>query len=123
MQALGSYTGGRMLFMGFGTGLGAVLIERSNIHSMELAHLPFTKRGLIQKYVGDEARRRLGRKRWSLNAKKLIRQLSKALRVQSIVVGGGNARRLGKLPRNVRLGDNSLAFAGGFRLWRNRGIL
>jgi predicted NBD/HSP70 family sugar kinase len=118
MQALGSYTGGRMLFLGFGTGLGAVLIAHSKIYPMELAHLPFTKRGLIQNYVGDEARRRLGGKRWSMNAKNIIKQLSRALNVHSVVVGGGNACRLGRLSRSVRRGDNDLAFVGGLRLWQ-----
>lgn len=118
MQALGSYTGGRMLFLGFGTGLGAVLIANSKIYPMELAHLPFTKRGLIQNYVGDEARRRLGRKRWSTNAKNMIKQLGRTLNVDSVVVGGGNASRLGRLPRSVRRGDDDLPFIGGLRLWQ-----
>lgn len=118
MQALGSYAGGRTLFLGFGTGLGAVLIANSTIFPMELAHLPLTKRGLIQNYVGDDARRRLGRTRWSINAKNLIKQLSRALEVQSVVVGGGNACRLGRLPPSVRRGHNDLAFVGGVRVWR-----
>jgi predicted NBD/HSP70 family sugar kinase len=118
MQALGSYSGGRMLFLGFGTGLGAVLIVNSKIYAMELAHLPFTKRGLIQNYVGDDALRRLGRTRWSTNAKKLIKQLSRALDVRTVVIGGGNAGLLNRLPRSVHRGDNSLAFAGGIRIWR-----
>ena len=122
MQALGSYCGGRMLYLGFGTGLGTVLIIRSRIFPMELAHLPLTKRGLIQNYVGDAARRRLGRRRWRANAKSLIRQLAGILDAEYVVAGGGNARHLGRLPRNVRLGDNELAFTGGFRLWRAAGM-
>lgn len=118
MQALGAYRGGRMLFLGFGTGLGAVLIANSKVYPMELAHLPFTKRGSIQSYVGDEARRRLGCKRWSVNVKKMIKQLRRAVNVDSTVVGGGNAGRLGKLPRSVRRGDNDLPFRGGIRLWQ-----
>ena len=118
MQALGSYAGGRMLFLGFGTGLGAVAILNGRVYPMELAHLPFSKRGLVQQYVGVEALRRLGRKRWSLNAKAVMRHLQAVLDVHYIVVGGGNACRLGRLPRNVRLGDNELAFTGGFRAWR-----
>jgi len=118
MQALGAYTGGRMLFLGFGTALGAVFIADSNIYPMELAHLPLTKRGLVQNYVGDEARRKLGTKRWSAHARQLIKQLGNALSAQYIVVGGGNAVHLGKLPRHVHLGDNRLAFVGGFRVWR-----
>jgi polyphosphate glucokinase len=123
MQALGSYAGGRMLFLGFGTALGAVAILDGRIHPMELAHLPFTKGGLLQHYVGGEALRRLGRKRWSVNAKTIMRHLGDILDVHYLVVGGGNACRLGPLPRNARLGDNGLAFTGGFRSWhRSPGI-
>jgi hypothetical protein len=118
MQALGSYVGGRMLFLGFGTGLGAVLIADSQIIPMELAHLPFTKHGLIQNFVGEEARQRLGTARWSANAKRIINQLRDALHVESVVVGGGNATRIKTLPRYVRRGENELAFVGGFRAWR-----
>jgi polyphosphate glucokinase len=118
MQALGSYAGGRMLFLGFGTALGAVAILDSKVYPMELAHLPFTKRGLIQTYVGDDALRRLGHKRCSTNAKKVLRHLGNILDVDYSVVGGGNACRIGKLPKRVRLGDNKLAFIGGFRAWR-----
>jgi predicted NBD/HSP70 family sugar kinase len=118
MQALGSYAGGRMLFLGFGTGLGAVLIADSAIHPMELAHLPFSKRGLIQNFVGDDARRRLGTSRWSKHAKVMIKQLSRALDADSIVIGGGNATRLKRLPRHATRGGNELAFVGGIRAWR-----
>lgn len=119
MQALGSYVGrGRMLFLGFGTGLGAVLIADSKLYPMELAHLPFSKRGLIQNYVGDGARRRLGLTRWSENAKAVIQQLRRALEVRFVVVGGGNAMRLKRLPRYVIRADNTRAFAGGIRVWR-----
>lgn len=118
MQALGSYAGGRMLFLGFGTGLGAVFISGSTIRAMELAHLPFTKRGLIQNYVGKDALRRIGRKRWSDHARRLITQLSRALKVDYTVIGGGNAQELDRLPRNVHLGHNDLALLGGVRAWR-----
>ncbi len=91
MQALGGYTGGRMLFLGFGTALGSVLIADSTIYPIELSHLPFTKRGLIQNNVGDEARRRLGNKRWSTSAKRIISELRGALHAQVVMVGGGNA--------------------------------
>jgi polyphosphate glucokinase len=118
MQALGSYRGKRMLFLGFGTGLGVVLITDSKIYPMELAHLPFSNRGLIQSFVGDEARRRLGNTRWSKHAVKMIKQLGRALDVKTVVIGGGNALRLQGLPRNAILGGNHLAFAGGARVWR-----
>jgi polyphosphate glucokinase len=118
MQALGGYEGGRMLFLGFGTALGAVAILDGRIHPMELAHLPFSKRGSIQHYVGGEALERLGPKRWAGNAKTIMRHFSDLLDVHYLVVGGGNACRLGSLPKNARLGDNGLAFIGGFRVWR-----
>jgi polyphosphate glucokinase len=85
---------------------------------MELSHLPFTKRGLIQDYVGSDALRRLGRKRWSANANTIIKHLRSILDVHDIIIGGGNAWRIKPLPRRIRLGDNQLAFAGGFRAWR-----
>lgn len=118
MQALGGYTGGRMLFLGFGTALGAVAILDGRIHPMELVHLPFDKRELVQNSVGADALRRLGRKRWSINAKATIRHLRDFLEVDYVVLGGGNACRLGVLPKNVRLKDNELAFIGGFRAWQ-----
>jgi len=118
MQALGGYAGGRMLFLGFGTALGAVAILEGRIHPMELAHLPFSKRGSIQHYVGGEALQRLGPQRWSKNAKTIMRHFSDILDVHYLVVSGGNACRIRALPRNVRLGDNGLAFIGGFRAWR-----
>jgi predicted NBD/HSP70 family sugar kinase len=118
MQALGGYSGGRMLFLGFGTALGAVFIADSKMYPMELAHLPLTKRGLVQNYVGDEARRKLGTKRWTVHAKQLTKQLGQALNAQYTIVGGGNAVHLGKLPRHVIRADNHLAFVGGFRVWR-----
>lgn len=118
MQALGAYAGGRMLFLGFGTALGAVAIFDGKIHPMELAQLPFSRRGSIQHYVGGEALQRLGAKRWSENAKTIMRHLSNILDVHYVVVSGANACRLSALPQNVRLGDNALAFTGGFRAWR-----
>jgi polyphosphate glucokinase len=120
MQALGGYAGGRMLFLGFGTGLGAVFMMKAGVFPMELAHLPFSKRGLIQHYVGDDARRRLGVARWRANARQVIRQLREILDAQYVIVGGGNAKRLGRLPKYVCLGDNRHAFIGGFRAWGRR---
>jgi polyphosphate glucokinase len=118
MQATGGYEGGRMLFLGFGTALGAVAILDSKVHPMELAHLPFSKRGLIQSYVGADALKRLGRTRWSKNALKVIKHLSRLLDVRYVIVGGGNAERLGSTPRYVRIASHDLAFIGGFRAWR-----
>ena len=118
MQAMGGYEGGRMLFLGFGTALGAVAILDSKVHPMELAHLPFSKRGLVQSFVGDDALKRLGRARWSRNALKIIKHLSHLMEVRYVIVGGGNAEHLHSLPRNVRIAPHDLAFIGGIRLWK-----
>jgi polyphosphate glucokinase len=120
MQALGSYDEGKMLFLGLGTGLGSALIVDGIIEPMELAHLPFKKR-TFEDYVGDDARRRAGQKHWEKNVFEAVEQLSAALEPDYVVLGGGNAKRLTRLPPNSRLGDNANAFAGGFRLWHRDG--
>jgi polyphosphate glucokinase len=118
MQAVGSYEGGRMLFLGLGTGLGSTLIVDGTVAPMELAHLPY-KRGLsYEDYVGEQGRRRHGAKKWRKSVAEVIALLSKALEVDYVVLGGGNARKLKKLPHNARLGNNDFAFLGGFRVWR-----
>jgi predicted NBD/HSP70 family sugar kinase len=116
MQALGSYEGGKMLFLGLGTGLGSALIVDGIIEPMELAHLPF-KKHTFEDYVGDQARRRLGKKRWQKNVLEAVEQLTAALEPDYIVLGGGNAKRLAQLPPESRFGSNDNAFTGGFRLW------
>jgi len=116
MQAVGSYEGGRMLFLGLGTGLGSTMIVEDTIVPMELAHLPF-RRATFEDYVGRAARARLGPKRWREAVLKTIEHLSAALLPDYIVLGGGLADELEGLPRNVRVGGNELAFLGGFRLW------
>jgi polyphosphate glucokinase len=116
MQALGGYEGGRMLFLGLGTGLGTTMIVDGIIQPMELAHLPFRK-GTFEDYVGERGRKRLGRKRWQKAVHETIEALSAALEPDYVVLGGGNARKLEELPPNVRLGANEDAFLGGFRLW------
>jgi polyphosphate glucokinase len=116
MQALGGYEGGRMLFLGLGTGLGTTMIVDGMIQPMELAHLPFRK-GTFEDYVGERGRKRLGRKRWQKAVHETIEALSAALEPDYVVLGGGNARKLEELPPNVRLGANEDAFLGGFRLW------
>ena len=118
MQAIGSYEGGRMLFLGLGTGLGSALIVDGTVAPMELAHLPY-KRGLsYEDFVGDRGRRRLGPKKWRRVVADVVEQLSHALEADYVVIGGGNARKLKKLPKNARLGNNEFAFLGGFRVWR-----
>jgi polyphosphate glucokinase len=118
MQAIGSYEGGRMLFLGLGTGLGSALIVDGVVAPMELAHLPYKRNRSYEDYVGDRGRRRLGAKKWRRVVVEIVEQLCKALEADYVVLGGGNARKLKKLPSNSRLGSNDFAFLGGFRVWR-----
>lgn len=118
MQALGSYRGGRMLFLGLGTGLGSTLIVDGTVAPMELAHLPYKGGRSYEDYLGDAGRRRLGGKKWRRAVASVVEQLSKALEADYVVLGGGNARKLKKLPKNSRLGNNEFAFLGGVRAWR-----
>ncbi|MBM4009441.1 MAG: ROK family protein [Planctomycetes bacterium] len=117
MQAVGSYDGGRMLFLGLGTGLGSCLICQHVIVPTELAHMPFKKGGTFEDYVGKGALKKNGRKRWEKNVHKTVEILSAALLPDYVVIGGGNAANLKEMPANCRLGDNANAFVGGFRLW------
>lgn len=116
MQALGSYEGGRMLFLGLGTGLGTTLIIEGVVAPMELGHLPFRK-ATFEDYVGEAALERDGQTHWQKAVIETIERLSAALLPDYVVLGGGNARDLGELPANCRLGHNEDAFLGGFRLW------
>jgi len=118
MQAIGSYEGGRMLFLGLGTGLGSALVVDGTVAPMELAHLPYKNGRTYEDYVGDRGRRRLGPKKWRVTVADVVEQLSKALEVDYVVLGGGNAKKLKKLPKNARLGSNEFAFLGGYRVWR-----
>jgi polyphosphate glucokinase len=117
MQAIGSYEGGRMLFLGLGTGLGSALVVDGTVAPMELAHLPYKRGQTYEDYVGDRGRRRLGAKKWRRTVADVVKQLSKALEADYVVLGGGNAKKLKKLPKNARLGSNEFAFLGGFRVW------
>ena len=119
MQALGSYEGGRMLFLGLGTGLGSAMIVDNIVAPMELAHLPFKKGRTYEDYVGDRGLRRLGVKKWRRNVKEIVERLRAVLEADYVVIGGGNARKLKRLPKNARLGNNDFAFIGGFRVWRD----
>jgi polyphosphate glucokinase len=122
MQAIGSYEGGRMLFLGLGTGLGSAMIVDGVVASMELAHLTFKKGRTYEDYVGDRGRRRLGPKKWCHAVEQVVDQLRTALEADYVVLGGGNARKLKELPKGARLGNNDFAFLGGFRMWRRGGI-
>ena len=117
MQAAGSYEGGRMLFLGLGTGLGSALIVDSIIEPLELAHLPFKKGKTFEDYVGMRGLQRLGKKKWRRYVAEVVADLKAATQAQYVVIGGGNARLLKKLPPNTRLGDNANAFRGGFKVW------
>jgi polyphosphate glucokinase len=118
MQAIGSYEGGRMLYLGLGTGLGSALIVDGTVAPMELAHLPYKRGRTYEDYLGDRGRRRLGPKKWRRTVADVVEQLSKALEADYVVIGGGNAKKLKKLPKNARLGNNEFAFLGGYRVWR-----
>jgi len=116
MQALGSYNGGKMLFLGLGTGLGSTLIVDGTIVPMELAHLPFRK-GTFEDYVGERGLKARGRKKWRAHVEDVVDRLVRALLCDDVVLGGGNARHLDQLPPGCRVGDNANAFLGGFRAW------
>ena len=118
MQALGSYHGGRMLFLGLGTGLGSALIVDGVLEPMELAHLPYKNGRTYEDYVGLAGLKRLGKKKWRKHVAAVVKQLKTALQADYIVLGGGNAKLLKKLPPGAQLGDNANAFRGGYRLWR-----
>jgi polyphosphate glucokinase len=118
MQAIGSYTGGRMLFLGLGTGLGATLIIDGVVEPTEVGHLPFKHGRTYEDYVGEHGRERLGNRKWRKAVTEVVAVLKAAFAPDYVVIGGGNALRLKKLPRDVRLGDNRNAFIGGLRLWR-----
>jgi polyphosphate glucokinase len=119
MQAVGSYEGGRMLFLGLGTGLGSAMIVDGVVAPMELAHLLYKKGRTYEEYVGARGLKRLGVKKWSRTVNSVVTQLSTLLEADYVVIGGGNARKLKRLPKNARLGSNDFAFLGGFRVWHH----
>jgi len=116
MQALGSYQGGKMLFLGLGTGLGSTLIDGGIVAPMELGHLPYRK-ATYEDYVGLRGLKRLGKKKWRRQVAKVVGCLTAALQPDEVVLGGGNVKLLKELPPKCRVGDNANAFLGGFRLW------
>jgi len=120
MQALGSYQGGRMHFLGLGTGLGAAMIVGGTLEPMELAHLPYKRGKTYEDYVGRRGLNRLGKKSWRRHVADIVERLKNALEVEYVVLGGGNVKHLKTLPPDTLLGDNENAFAGGFRLWERK---
>jgi polyphosphate glucokinase len=122
MQALGTYNGGTMLFLGLGTGLGSTLVvDGGFVVPMELAHLSYRKGTTFEDYIGIRGLKRLGKKKWRKHVAFVVARLIETLHPDDVVFGGGNARRLKKLPAGCRVGANAYAFVGGFRLWEKRG--
>ncbi len=117
MQAVGSYEGGRMLFLGLGTGLGAAMIVENVAQPMELAHMPYKEGKSFEQYVGEAALESFGLETWKREVAAVVSVLQAALEPDYVVLGGGNVRLFDDLPPNCRRGDNTNAFAGGFRLW------
>lgn len=117
MQALGSYEGGRMLFLGLGTGLGSALVYNRALLPLELGHLPYKKGQSFEEYVGQAGMKRLGRRKWQHVVFDVVERLRAAFLVEYIVLGGGNVKKLNELPPACRPGDNRNAFLGGLRLW------
>jgi polyphosphate glucokinase len=116
MQALGSYKGGKMLFLGLGTGLGSAMVVDGIVEPMELAHLPY-RHGTFEDYVGKCGLDKHGKKKWRQHVADVVAQLIAALEPDDIVLGGGNVKNLKELPPGCRAGENANAFLGGFRLW------
>src|SRR2546421_1793391 len=119
LQALGSYKGGKMLFLGLGTGLGSTLIVDGIVAPMELGHLPYRK-ATFEDYVGSRGLQRYGKKKWRNYVADVVARLIAALEPEDVVLGGGNVRKLKELPPGCREGDQASAFTGGFRLWQDR---
>lgn len=117
MQALGAYRGGRMLFLGLGTGLGSALVVDGELAPLELAHLPYRNGRTYEEYVGKAGRKRLGDRRWRKHVATVVGLLSHGLQADEVVLGGGEAKRLTHLPEGARRVGNDMAIVGGLRLW------
>jgi polyphosphate glucokinase len=120
MQALGGYKGGKMLFLGLGTGLGSTLIVNGIVESMELGHLPY-RRATFEDYVGSRGLERYGKKQWRKYVADVVARLIAALEPEDVVLRGGNVHKLKELPPGCREGDQANAFIGGFSLWQDAG--
>ncbi len=120
MQALGSYEGGRMLFLGLGTGLGSALVNDGAVIPLELAHLPYRAGKSYEHWIGEAGLKRLGKKRWRKHVDEVVALLSAAFLSDYVVLGGGNVRHVKRVPKGARRGTNANAFKGGYRLWKTR---
>lgn len=120
MQALGTFKGGKLLFLGLGTGLGSAMVVDGIVEPMELGHLPY-KKGTYEDYVGLRGFEKHGKKKWRCHVADVVARLIAALQPDDVVLGGGNVRKLKELPKGCRAGDNADAFLGGFRLWEGPG--
>jgi len=118
MQALGSYEGGNMLFLGLGTGLGSAMVLEGHVAPLELAHLPYRKGLTYEDYLGLRGLERMGKKRWRRHVEKVVKLLAHAMQAKYVVLGGGQTKELKELPEGVKLGNNLHAIEGGLRLWR-----
>ncbi|MGA7855464.1 MAG: ROK family protein [Candidatus Acidiferrales bacterium] len=118
MQALGSYKGRRMLFLGLGTGLGSAMIVDGVLEPMELAHLSYKHGKTYEDFLGIRGLEKLGKKKWRKQVFKIVAKLKAALEADYVVLGGGNVKKLKKLPPGARMGSNENAFVGGFRMWQ-----
>ena len=123
MHAIGSYEGGRMLFVGLGTGLGAAMIVDNVAQPMELAHLPYKNGKSFEDYVGERGLEKRGKKKWRKYVFDVVDRLRAAMQPDYVVIGGGNVDKLDELPVDSRRGDNTRAFEGGFRLWRDKALI
>ena len=123
MQAVGSYKGGRMLFLGLGTDLGAAMVVENVAQPMELAHLPYKKGKTFEDYAGERGLQKDGKKKWRKHIFEIIEHLSAALELDSIVIGGGNVTKLDHMPPKCSVGSNVNAFAGGFAIWENKDLI
>jgi len=117
MQALGAYEGGRMLFLGLGTGLGSAMVADGVLMPLELAHLPYRGDRTYEDYVGVRGLIRLGRRKWTSHVHAVVEILQAGLQAEYVVLGGGQTKKLKSMPRGVRVNDNRCAIRGGLRLW------
>ncbi len=120
MQAIGSYEGGRMLFLGLGTGLGSAMIVDGIVQPMELAHLPYKGKKTYEDYLGLRGLKHLGKKKWRRYVARIVDELKTALTADYVILGGGNAKKIKTLPPKTRRGANENAFIGGYRLWSHK---